>query len=98
MAEVFKGHYMTEVSVPEDVLVVTDIYLAGYLHAMGFKVKETRSVGFKSEFVFIGVTADIVNGYYNGQQVTISARKLYDSFQTMRKLSRNGRLFPKELD
>lgn len=75
---------------------ITDIYAAAYLHALNFKLKRARSDGYKTEFFFGDVPAKTIAEYYQGVSVAMSARKLYDSFQNMRRISRQVRLIPRE--
>ena len=72
----------------ESVYAVRDIYAAAFLNSMGFKMVDVTSNGFQAEFCFAGVTARIILGYYNEDVVELSPKKLFDSFQNMRRISR----------
>lgn len=76
---------------------VKDIYVAAYLHAIGYKLDMARSNGYQSEFYFKDLDGGDVIKYYNGEShPKLSARKLFDSFQNMRRVSRQVRLVPAE--
>lgn len=66
----------------------TDIYLASYLHTLGKELLRVRSIGPIAEFTFKDVNAHEVLVYHNGAFINISPRKLFDSFQNMRRISK----------
>lgn len=72
----------------KSVYAVRDIYAAAFLNSMGFKIVGVTSNGFQAEFRFAGVSADVILGYYNEDSQELSAKKLFDSFQNMRRISR----------
>lgn len=74
---------------------VKDIYVAAYLAALGYKLEMARSSSYQSEFYFKNVESADVLKYYNGEpHPKLSARKLFDSFQNMRRVSRQVRAVP----
>lgn len=76
---------------------VKDIYMAAFLHAIGHPLEYARSDGFQAEFFFKGVPSNDFICYYNGEpHAKLSARKLFDSFQTLRRISKQIRLVPPE--
>lgn len=82
---------------PLEETAVKDIYVAAYLAALGYKLQMARSDGYQSEFYFKNVDGGDIIKYYNGEAHTqLSPRKLFDSFQNMRRVSRQVRLVPNE--
>lgn len=82
---------------PLEETAVKDIYVAAYLAALGYKLEMARSDGYQSEFYFKNVDGNDVLKYYNGEvHDRLSARKLFDAFQNMRRVSRQVRLVPSE--
>ena len=76
---------------------VKDIYMAAFLHAIGHVLEYAKSDGFQAEFFFKHVPSNDFMCYYNGEpHPKLSARKLFDSFQTLRRISKQIRLVPQE--
>lgn len=86
---------LKETAPPLSETAIKDIYVAAYLHAIGYKLEMARSDSYQSEFYFKNVESRDIISYYNGEpHPKLSARKLYDSFQNMRRISRQVRLVP----
>lgn len=76
---------------------VKDIYMAAFLHAIGHTLEFARSDGFQAEFFFKNVPSNDFMCYYNGEtHPKLSARKLFDSFQNLRRISKQIRMIPAE--
>lgn len=72
---------------PVEVAEIKDIYLASYLHSLGYEIVKTISDGFQASFYFKDVPSSTVLDYFNGGGAA-SPRKLFDSFQSCRRVSR----------
>ncbi len=84
-----------EKAAPSSECACLDIYLGAFLHALGYRIEYCRSTSYQSEFYFKEVPASIILKYYNDAEVTgLTARKLFSSFQEVRRLSRQVRLIP----
>ncbi len=65
---------------------ISDIYLASFLLAKGYRLANVRPAGRDTEWCFEDVPQSAINGYYNGDDA-VSARMLYNSFRDMKGLS-----------
>ncbi len=65
---------------------ISDIYLASFLLAKGYRLANVRAAGRDTEWCFEDVPESTISGYYNGDDL-LSARKLYNSFRDMKGLS-----------
>ena len=66
---------------------ISDVHLASYLRAKGYKIREVRPDGRKSEWIFINVPKAVITDYYNGVNDHVSARELFNCFREMKGLS-----------
>jgi len=74
-------------------LAIKDIYAGAYLHAIGYEVVRAESDGYQAEFFFANVPSSALLAYYNDSpESALPARKLFDSFQTLRRISRQVRV------
>ncbi len=65
---------------------ISDIHLASYLRAKGYKIREVQPDGRRTEWVFADVPEKAILDYYNGVD-QISARDLFNAFREMKGLS-----------
>ncbi len=65
---------------------ISDVHLAAYLRAKGYKIREVQPDGRRTEWVFAAVPENVVLDYYNGAD-QISARDLFNAFREMKGLS-----------
>ncbi len=65
---------------------ITDVHLASYLRAKGYRIKDVRPDGRRTEWVFEDVPDAEITSYYNGDD-KISARELFNAFREMKALS-----------
>ena len=76
---------------------IKDIYTAAFLHALGYKLEFARSDGYQAEFYFKNVPAHIIIQYMNDEpHPDMTAKKLFDAFQNMRRISRQVRVVQDE--
>lgn len=72
---------------------IKDIYTAAFLAALGYKLEFARSDGYQAEFYFKNVPAQIIMLYMNDENhPDLTAKKLFDAFQNMRRISRQVRV------
>jgi len=76
---------------PERKTAVKDIYLAAFLNFLGYPLVFTRSDGFQAEFYFADVPHSVIMEFVNNEGDGQMARRLFDSFQAMRRTSRQIR-------
>ncbi len=65
---------------------ISDVHLAAYLRAKGYKIIDVRPDGRRTEWVFAAVPDTVILDYYNGAD-QISARELFNAFREMKGLS-----------
>ena len=65
---------------------ISDIYLASFLLAKGYRLAKVQAAGRDTEWCFEDVPENAITGFYNGDDL-VSARVLYDSFRNMKGLS-----------
>ena len=66
--------------------LVSDVHLAAFLRARGYRIKEVRPDGRRTEWAFEAVPEAEVLAYYNGE-ACICARDLFNAFREMKGLS-----------
>ena len=65
---------------------ITDLEVAAYLHATGYKLTGTERDGRRMVFDFEATEEDLL-GYVNGEAM-VNAYALYSSFRAMKALTR----------
>lgn len=65
---------------------ISDINLASYLRAKGYRLIDVRPDGRHTEWVFEAVAHEEILRYFNGDDQT-SARDLFNAFKEMKGLS-----------
>ncbi len=65
---------------------ISDVHLAAYLRAKGYKIAKVSPDGRRTEWSFADVPEEIILGYYNGSD-EVSARELFNAFREMKGLS-----------
>ena len=65
---------------------VSDVQLAAYFRAKGYRIKEVRPDGRRTEWTFADVPESEILDYYNGTD-QVSARELFNAFREMKGLS-----------
>ncbi len=65
---------------------VSDVHLAAYLRAKGYRIKEVQPDGRRTEWTFENVPESEILSYYNGTD-KVSARELFNAFREMKGLS-----------
>ncbi|MEE8077114.1 MAG: DUF5659 domain-containing protein [Candidatus Binatia bacterium] len=65
---------------------ISDVSLASYLRARGFKIKSVHPDGRRTEWTFEDVPESEILAYYNGTAL-VSARELFNAFREMKGLS-----------
>ncbi len=65
---------------------VSDVHLAAYLRAKGYKIAEVHPDGRRTEWTFADVPESVILDYYNGGDL-VSARELFNAFKEMKGLS-----------
>lgn len=65
---------------------ISDVHLAAYLRAKGYKIVDVQPDGRRTEWRFADVPESVILDYYNGND-QISARDLFNAFREMKGLS-----------
>ena len=65
---------------------VSDIHLASYLRAKGYKIARVSPDGRRTEWTFADVPDSEILDYYNGTDL-VPARSLFNAFKEMKGLS-----------
>ncbi len=66
---------------------ISDIQLASYLRAKGYRLSDVQPNGRNTEWVFQDVPQEEILHYYNGENDLVSARVLYNCFRELKGLS-----------
>lgn len=66
--------------------LISDVHLAAFLRARGYRIKAVRPDGRRTEWLFHAVPEAEILAYYNGED-RICARDLFNAFREMKGLS-----------
>lgn len=65
---------------------ISDVSLASFLRARGYKILQVRPDGRRTEWTFEAVPEEEIMAYYNGT-AQANARELFNAFREMKGLS-----------
>jgi hypothetical protein len=66
-----------------------DLQISAFLHARGFRLVRTEGPAHRKTFVFADVPDAMIQDFYAGTGA-VSARKLFDSYRTLRAIARQS--------
>lgn len=70
-------------------LALDDLQACAFLHAKGFRLVRTEGPAYRKTFVFADVPDALIQDFYAGA-AEVSARKLFDSYRTLRAIARQS--------
>ena len=70
-------------------LALDDLQVSAFLHAKGFQLIRTEGPPYRKTFVFADVPDAMIQDFYAGTGA-VSARKLFDSYRTLRAIARQS--------
>ena len=76
-------------------LALDDLQVAAFLHARGFRLIRSEGPAYRKTFTFANVPDPVIEDFYAGT-AEVSARKLFESYRTLRAIARNSFLTGRE--
>jgi len=70
-------------------LALDDLQVSAFLHAKGFRLIRTEGPAYRKTFIFADVPDSVIHEFYAGTGA-VSARKLFDSYRTLRAIARQS--------
>ena len=70
-------------------LALDDLQISAFLHARGFRLVRTEGPAYRKTFIFVDVPDAVVQEFYGGTG-EVAARKLFESYRTLRAIARQS--------